>query len=221
MTAVVKIHLTAAVSCCLEMALWSTLWIVDEVSLAAIGSASRNKKLMNFLACGSGRLVVSKICGTRLMCGYLSNLVFSALLVIFPAFVLTAETRDGLQEKGETTETSKYVSDPLRLKKRSIRACLVCLLTTRVRADFDPIVRLNDIRKASRHCCMPAVNTSSISAAITMMRQTHTQTDTHRQTHTQTDTHRQTHTHRHAQHARTCPNCRTVGVQGTLFQCMA
>ena len=40
-----KSHVTAAVSCCLEMALWRTLWIVDQVSLTAIGglSASRNK----------------------------------------------------------------------------------------------------------------------------------------------------------------------------------
>ena len=58
----------------------------------------------------------------------------AALLAISPGFVLAAETRDGLQEKGATTETSKYVTDPLRLKTRSIRACSVCPLTTRVRA---------------------------------------------------------------------------------------
>ena len=58
------------------------------------------------------------------MCGYLSNLFF----------VLAAETRDGLQEKGASIETSKYVTEPLRLKTRSIRACSVCPLTTRVRA---------------------------------------------------------------------------------------
>ena len=33
-----------------------------------------------------------------------------------PGFVLAAETRDGLQEKGATIETSKYVIEPLRLK---------------------------------------------------------------------------------------------------------
>ena len=40
-----KSHVTAAVSCSLEMALWRTLWMVDQVSLTAIGglSASRNK----------------------------------------------------------------------------------------------------------------------------------------------------------------------------------
>ena len=38
-------HVTAAISCCLEMALWRTLWMVDQVSLTAIGglSASRNR----------------------------------------------------------------------------------------------------------------------------------------------------------------------------------
>ena len=38
-------HVTAAVSCCLEMALWRTLWMVDQVSLTAGGglSASRNR----------------------------------------------------------------------------------------------------------------------------------------------------------------------------------
>ena len=40
-----KSHVTAAVSCCLEMALWRTLWMVDQVSPTTIGglSASRNK----------------------------------------------------------------------------------------------------------------------------------------------------------------------------------
>ena len=37
---------------------------------------------MNFLACGPSRPVVSRMKGTRLMCGYLSNLFFSALLAI-------------------------------------------------------------------------------------------------------------------------------------------
>ena len=50
---------------------------------------------------------------------------FSALLAISYGFVLAAETRDGLQEKGATMETSKYVTEPLRLKTRSIRACSV------------------------------------------------------------------------------------------------
>ena len=62
-TADTKSHATAAASCCLEVALWRTLWMVDQVSLTAIGglSASRNKKLMNFLACGPGRPVVSAL----------------------------------------------------------------------------------------------------------------------------------------------------------------
>ena len=70
--------------------------MVDQVSLMASGglSASRMRWLMNFLACWPGRLVVSRMKGTSLMCGYLSNLFFSALLAISPGFVLAAETRD-------------------------------------------------------------------------------------------------------------------------------
>ena len=79
---------------------------------------------MNFLARGSGGPVVSSMKGTRLMCGYLSDLFFSALLAISPGRVLAA-TRDGLQEKGATMDTSRYVTEPLRLKTRSIRACSV------------------------------------------------------------------------------------------------
>ena len=51
------------------------------------------------------------------MCGYLSNLFFS-LLATSPAFVLAAETRDGLQEKGATMETSKYVTEPLMVNDK-------------------------------------------------------------------------------------------------------
>ena len=50
------------------------------------------------------------------MCGYLSNLFFSALLSVSPGCVPAAETRDGSQEKMATMETSKYVTEPLRLK---------------------------------------------------------------------------------------------------------
>ena len=66
---------------------------------------------MNFLACGPGRPVVSRMKGTRLMCEYLSHLLFSALLAMSPGLVLAAETRDGLQEKGATFETSRYVTE--------------------------------------------------------------------------------------------------------------
>ena len=78
---------------------------------------------MNFLPCGPGRPVVSRMKGTRSMCGYLSNLHFSAFLAMSPGFVFAAETRDGLQEKGATIETSRYVTGPLRLKTRSMRGC--------------------------------------------------------------------------------------------------
>ena len=62
---------------------------------------------MNFLACGPSLPVVSRVKGTMLMCGYLSNLFFSALLAISHGFVLAAEIRDGLQEKGAAVDTSK------------------------------------------------------------------------------------------------------------------
>ena len=48
-----KCHVAAAVSCCcLEMALWTTLWMADHVSRMASGglSASFMQLLMNFLA---------------------------------------------------------------------------------------------------------------------------------------------------------------------------
>ena len=83
---------------------WRTLWMVDQVSLTASCwlPSSRNRLLINFLACGPGR--------KTMMSGYMSNLFFSAFLVINPVFVLAAKTRDGLQEKRETIETSKYVT---------------------------------------------------------------------------------------------------------------
>ena len=111
-------HVTAAVSCCFEMSLWSTLWIADHVSLMVSGafSASRMRLLMKFLACGPGRPVVSNMKGMRLMCGHLSNLPFSAICAMCPCRVLAAETRDGVQKKGATMETSRYVAEPLRLK---------------------------------------------------------------------------------------------------------
>ena len=68
--------------------------MADQVSLMASGglSASRMRLLMNFLACGPKRPVVSRMKGARLMCGYLSNLLFSALLANCPGRVL-AEVR--------------------------------------------------------------------------------------------------------------------------------
>ena len=131
---------------------------------------------MNFLACEPGLPVVSRMNGTRLMCGYLSNLAFSALLAKRPGFVLAAATRDGMQEKGATIETSKYVIEPWRLETRSIRACSVLSLNNTSEGRyflfnkyFDPTVRLNDICKTSGQCCMSAINTTSVSAAIAMM----------------------------------------------------
>ena len=111
-------------------------WMADQVSQMASGglSASLMRLLMNFLTCGPGRLVVSSMKRTRLMCGYLSNLLFPAFLAMCLGWVLAAARRDGLQEKGATMETSRYVAEPLMLKTRSIRACSRCPFALRVRA---------------------------------------------------------------------------------------
>ena len=63
-----KCHVAVAVSCCLGMALWRTLWKADQVSRMASGglSASFMRLLMNFLAWYPGRPVVSRMNGTRL-----------------------------------------------------------------------------------------------------------------------------------------------------------
>ena len=114
---------------------------------------------MNFLACGPGRPVVSRMKGTRLMCGYLSNLFFSTLLAISPGFVLAAQTRDGLQEKKATMDTSIFVTEPSRSKSRYL------LLNEHLGATL----RFNDVSKASPNNCMPAINTSSISTAVAVM----------------------------------------------------
>ena len=94
-------HVRAAVSCCLETALWSTLWMAGQVSLMASGglSASRMRLLMNFSVVWTRSACGQSMKGTRLMCGYLSILVLSALLAMCPGRVLAAATRDGLQEK--------------------------------------------------------------------------------------------------------------------------
>ena len=103
-----------------EMALWSTLWIADQVSLMACG--------------GCRRLASDEFSGVwpRQACGLeherdevdvLSSLPFSALLAMCPGRVLAAATRDGLQEKGATMEICKYVTEQLRMKTRSMRAC--------------------------------------------------------------------------------------------------
>ena len=78
-----KRRVAVAVSCCLEMALWKTLWMAGQVSRMASGgggerrgeevlSASFMRLLMNFSGVES-RAVVSRMKGTRLTCGYRSN----------------------------------------------------------------------------------------------------------------------------------------------------
>ena len=76
-----KFHVAVALSCCLEMALWRTLWMADQVSRKASGglSASFMRLLMNFLAWHPGRPVVSRMNGTRLTCGYRYRFKFDLL----------------------------------------------------------------------------------------------------------------------------------------------
>ena len=151
--------------------------MVDQVSLtASVGYQRLNRWLMNFLACGPGQPVVSRMKETRLMCGYLSNLIFSALLAISPGFVLAAETRDGLQEKGATTETSKYVTETVKVKDKihpSVFSLSVDNTGESMYFQFNeylgPTVLLYDVRKAPRQCSMSAVNTSTKTTTITVM----------------------------------------------------
>ena len=115
---------------------------------------------MNFLACGPGRPVVSRMKGTRLMCGCLSILLLSALLAMCPGRVLAAATSDGLQWKRATLETSRYVTEPLRLTTRSLRACSRCPFTTRVRAgsscSMKTLVPLCECLTSARHLATAA-----------------------------------------------------------------
>ena len=81
---------------------------------------------MNFLASCPGRPVVSRMNVTRLMCGYLSNLLFSALLATCPGRVLAAATRDGLQEKGAAMETSRLRDGTVEVEEK-VHACMLPL----------------------------------------------------------------------------------------------
>ena len=47
-------------------------------------------------------------------------------LAMSPGLVLAAETRDGLQEKGVTMETSRYVTDP-------VHACMLTMTADNTR----------------------------------------------------------------------------------------
>ena len=131
---------------------------------------------MNFLACVPGRPVVSRMKGTRLMCGYLSNLFFSALLAISPGFVLAAETRNGLQEKGSNNRHIQIRDRTVKVKV-NIHPSMFSLSLDNTGESRNLVfneylgatLRLNYIRKASPNSCMPAVNTSTVPTAVAVM----------------------------------------------------
>ena len=81
---------------------------------------------MNFLVCGPGRPEVSRMKRTMLMCGYLSNFFFSALLATSPDFALAAETRDGMQEKG-SIDRDIHIRDRAVEVKDKIHTSMSCL----------------------------------------------------------------------------------------------
>ena len=87
---------------------------------------------MNFLACGPGRPVVSRM--NKVDVWVPVKFVLLRSLVHKPWFCAGCRDQGRTVREGATMETSKYVTESLRLKTRSIRACSVCQLTTRVRA---------------------------------------------------------------------------------------
>ena len=80
------------------------------------------------------------------MCGYLSNLFFSALFTTCPGRELAA-ARDGLQEKGATMESSNRAGESWHLLFNEY---------------LGATVRVYDICETSGHRCMPAVDNSVV-----------------------------------------------------------
>ena len=116
--------MAAAVICCLDTSLWkNTLDGRPGVSYGKWRVVGIFREVADelFLAWCPGWPMVSRMNGTKLTCGYRSNLIFSALLAIRPERVLAAAMRAGLLEKGETMATSRYVVEPLYLKTAHAR----------------------------------------------------------------------------------------------------
>ena len=103
------------------------------------------------------------------MCGYLSNLLFSALLAICPGFVLAAETQKRTARE-RSNDRDVQIRDRTVKVKDKIHLSVFSLSVDNTGESryllFNEYlcvtVRLNDIRKTSGYCCVPAVNTSSI-----------------------------------------------------------
>ena len=127
-------HVTAAVSCWLGMALWRTLWMADQVSRMAIGrlSASFMSLLMNFLACGPGRPVVSRMKGDEVDVWISVNFVLLSLLghVSWLRQQGTGCRRKEQQRKHPGTWQSRWRSRcPFTTR---VRACTSCSKNTLV-----------------------------------------------------------------------------------------
>ena len=67
--------------------------------------------------------MVSRTNGTRVICGYRSNLTFSALLVIWPGRLLAAAMRAGLLEKWKDNSDIKARGVAVLIKDK-IHACM-------------------------------------------------------------------------------------------------
>ena len=131
---------------------------------------------MNFLACGTGRPVVSRMKGTRLICGYLSNLFFSALSGHKSWFC--AGCRDqGRTARERSNNRDIQIRDRTVEVKDKIHPSLFSLSIDNTGESryflfneyLDDTMGLNNARKASLHCCMSAINTSSVPTAVAVM----------------------------------------------------
>ena len=119
--------------------------------------------------------MVSRMKGTRLMCGYLSNLFLSALLATSPGFVLAAETRDGLRERSNNGHIQ--IRDRTVEVKDNVHPSVFSLSVDNTGESkyflfneyLCATMRLNDVRKASPNRCMPAINTSTVPTAVAVM----------------------------------------------------
>ena len=118
---------------------------------------------MNFLACEPGRKVVSRMKRTKSMCGYLSNLPFSALLAVSPVWcwLLRPETKKGKRKKSKKEEKKK-TKKKREKKKRKKKNCLPCYCSCVLR-DYLCLTPAMDCAHMDDHraCRVTSVNTLS------------------------------------------------------------